>query len=112
MEFLPIFLFLFLLIMGAVWEAPRNRLLSILRNKGATRPEAAVILETNGSTESKALDLLLRQGAVARTTPQGMYYLDEGKYAELLKWQKKWTLICAIGAVALSLLMIVWIYNR
>lgn len=41
-----------------------------------------------------------------------MYYLDEGKYAELLKWQKKWILICAIGAVALNLLMIIWIYNR
>lgn len=112
MEFLPIFLFLFLLIMGGIWEAPRNRLLSILRNKGATCSEAAVILKTNGSSESKALDLLLRQGVVARTTPGGMYYLDEGKYAELLKWQKKLTIVFSIGAVTLYLLITFWFYNR
>lgn len=115
MDFFPIAVAaigFYLLIMSAVWEAPRNRLLSILRNKGATCTEAAVILKTNGSSESKALDLLLRQGVVARTTPGGMYYLDEGKYAELLKWQKKWTIVCSIGAVTLYLLITFWFYNR
>jgi hypothetical protein len=86
------------LIAAAVVRARRD-IAEALRGAGAVSPEAAVAFEPHGRLQRRMLERLAATGAV-RTTPLGLYWLDEEKLAQEEAKRRRQALVFITAATA------------